>query len=104
MLTKISGAEVFLKMEHLQVSGSFKIRGVLSKINSLRKEDFEKVFVAASTGNHAAAFAYASKKIGFKGILYLPEKTSEAKVRALEQYDVEKRFFGKSSRGGAGKK
>jgi len=97
LLSKISGAEVFLKMEHLQVSGSFKIRGVLSKIGSLKQEDFGKTFVAASTGNHAAAFAYASKKVGFKGILYLPERTSKAKIRALEQYDVEKRFFGKSS-------
>lgn len=96
-LSRISGAQVFLKMEHLQLTGSFKIRGVLSKLKSLHAADFDKPFVAASTGNHAAAFAYASEKRGFKGILYLPLETAESKIKAIEQYDVEKRFFGANS-------
>lgn len=96
-LSKISGANVFLKMEHLQHTGSFKIRGVLNKISSIRKEDFKKIFVAASTGNHAAAFAYASEKFDFKGTLFLPKKTSEAKIKAIEAYDIEKIFYGDNS-------
>ena len=96
-LSRISGAQVYLKMENLQHTGSFKIRGVLNKIHSLGSGSFSKTFVAASTGNHAAAFAYAAEHFGFKGILFMPEKTSEAKLRALEQYDIEKILYGKNS-------
>jgi len=95
-LSRISGAHVYLKMEHLQHTGSFKIRGVLNKISSIDKANFNKPFVAASTGNHAAAFAYASKKFAFNGTLFLPKKASEAKIRAIAQYNVEKEFFGEN--------
>ncbi|WP_411029741.1 pyridoxal-phosphate dependent enzyme [Spongiimicrobium sp. 3-5] len=97
-LSKLSGAKVYLKMEHLQRTGSFKIRGVLNKIISLQTRDFEKLFVAASTGNHAAAFGYAAEKFKFKGTLFLPEKTNETKVKAIAHYDLEKVFFGDNSR------
>ncbi len=96
-LSEISGANVYLKMEHLQHTGSFKIRGVMTKIKSLNKEDFQKTFVAASSGNHAAAFAYASKIYGFEGMIFLPEKASEAKIAALNRYEVRKSFFGKNN-------
>jgi threonine dehydratase len=97
VLSKISGARVFLKHEQLQLTGSFKIRGVLNKIKGLHKDDFQKNFIAASTGNHAAAFAYASKVFGFKGILFMPESVSEVKIKALKEYDVEQYLFGKNS-------
>lgn len=96
-LSKISGANVFLKMEHLQHTGSFKIRGVLNKVNNFEKDDFNKIFVAASTGNHAAAFAYASQKFNFKGILFLPKTTNQSKIRAIERYDIEKVLYGEHS-------
>lgn len=96
-LSQISKAKVYLKMENLQHTGSFKIRGVLAKVNSLHQSEFDKTFVAASTGNHAAAFGYASAKFKFKGVLFLPEKTSKAKVKALEAYHVEKIFYGTNS-------
>jgi len=96
-LSEISGANVYLKMEHLQKTGSFKIRGVLNKLSNINKTDFDKTFVAASTGNHAAAFAYASGKIGFNGVLFLPENISEIKLKALDKFNVEKRLFGKNS-------
>ena len=96
-LSKISGANVYLKMESMQHTGSFKIRGVFSKLSSLDKSAFDNIFVAASTGNHAAAFGYASEKFGFKGILFLPEKTNEVKIKTLKQYDLKIIFFGKNS-------
>ncbi|MEW7281014.1 pyridoxal-phosphate dependent enzyme [Aquimarina sp. 2201CG1-2-11] len=96
-LSAISGANVYLKMEHLQHTGSFKIRGLLSKLYSVDKEDFEKTFVAASTGNHAAAFGYASKVFGFRGVLFLPHTTSKVKVKALQSYDLTIHFYGKNS-------
>lgn len=96
-LSKISGANVYLKMENLQRTGSFKIRGVLSKLSTIKSKEFNKSFVAASTGNHAAAFGHAAKKYGYKGILFLPEQTNEAKVKALDAYPIEKFFYGKNS-------
>ena len=96
-LSEISGANVYLKMEHLQYTGSFKIRGVINKIKSLGEADLNKTFVAASTGNHAAAFAYASELYGFNGIIFLPKKVSKAKVSALQKYPIRKNFFGKNS-------
>lgn len=96
-LSEISGANVWLKLEYQQLTGSFKIRGVLNKISSIDPVDFDKTFVAASTGNHAAAFAYASAQFGFKGKLFLPETVTEEKLKGLAGYEVEKVLFGKSS-------
>lgn len=96
-LSKISGARVFLKSEHLQLTGSFKIRGVLNKIKGLCEDDFRKTFVAASTGNHAAAFAYASKVFGFKGVLFMPENVSDVKKDALKEYKLKIYLYGKNS-------
>lgn len=96
-LSQISGANVFLKMEHLQRTGSFKIRGVLSKIQSLKKTDFQKTFIAASTGNHAAAFAFAAEHFGFDGILFMPENASKVKREALKASDIKLVLSGKNS-------
>ena len=96
-LSEISGAQIYLKLENDQLTSSFKIRGVLNKIRSIDTEDFDKTFVAASTGNHAAAFAYASDRFGFKGKLFLPKTVTQAKLKALSTFALEKELFGKSS-------
>lgn len=96
-LSKISGAKVYLKMEQMQVTGSFKIRGMLSKVLSIKTRDFNRPFVAASTGNHAAAFGYASEKFGFDGTLFLPLTISVAKMKALKKYRIKKEIFGMNS-------
>ncbi len=96
-LSLLSGANIYLKMEHLQITDTFKLRGVLSKLYSLDKEDIGNRFVAASTGNHAAAFGYASEKFGFKGTLFLPETVEEEKLKGLSNYSIEKILFGKTS-------
>ncbi len=96
-LSKMSGANVYLKMEQLQNSGSFKLRGALTKIESLASSEVGKTLVAASTGNHAAAFAHVTHMKGMKSILFLPEKASPAKVKALEPYNIDIRYFGKKS-------
>jgi threonine dehydratase len=96
-LSAISGANVYLKMEHLQVTDSFKIRGVLTKLKSIDKKDFNKMFVAASTGNHAAAFGYASDTFGFKGTLFLPTNVREEKLQGISKYTIKKILYGNSS-------
>jgi threonine dehydratase len=96
-LSRISGANVFLKMECQQLTGSFKLRGVCHKIKNLKRSDFKKTFIASSTGNHAAAFAYCSQKFDFKGKLFLPETIRKAKQKALEKYPIDLIKFGRNS-------
>lgn len=93
-LSKRTGANVFLKLEFLQNTGSFKVRGASNKISGLSKEDLTKTLVAASTGNHAAAFAHVVHKRKLDGVLYLPENVSRAKLEALSPYNLDIRHFG----------
>ncbi len=91
-------AEVYLKLESVQVTGSFKARGALSKISSLPPSELAKGIVTASTGNHAAAVAYALSQLGGKGTIWMPENVSEAKKQALAHYQgVELAFYGTDS-------
>lgn len=96
-LSRLSKANVYLKVEYLQKTGSFKLRGVLNKMYNLKGEDFKNTFVAASSGNHAAAFAHASERFGFRGVLVLPKTITRAKTKPLEDFDVEKIFYGKNN-------
>jgi threonine dehydratase len=87
-----TGANVYFKLENLQVTGSFKARGAMSKLLSLSKEELGRGVVAASTGNHGAAVAYGLSRLGAKGIVFMPENASEAKVAAIRSLGAEVRF------------
>lgn len=89
-----SGCNVYLKLENLQYSGSFKLRGAFNKLLSLTPEERQAGCVAASSGNHGAAIAYAMNKLGVTGVIFVPEHTSPAKVDAIRQAGGEVRFFG----------
>ena len=93
-LSHIGNARIFLKLECNQVTGSFKIRGALNKFLSLSAAQKKEKIITASSGNHAAAFAYTIHKFGGRGVIYLPENVSSAKVEALSAYGVEIEFFG----------
>jgi threonine dehydratase len=82
-LSEAVGAEVWLKLENLQHSGSFKLRGVMNKVLSLSGEDRRKLLVAASTGNHGAAFAHAISLFGLRGQLFMPRTAAPVKVEEL---------------------
>ena len=88
-LSSIMGAEVYLKLENMQVTGSFKIRGVLNKLLSLSPEERRRGVVTASTGNHGAALAYAASILGIRGVVVLPKTVPEDKVRDIEAYGAE---------------
>lgn len=92
-LSQSGGCEVYLKLENLQLTGSFKLRGCMNKLLSLDTKEKEKGVVTASTGNHGAAFAYATQKLGLKGTIYLPENASQTKIEALRYYDVDLKFY-----------
>jgi threonine dehydratase len=87
-----SGANVFFKLESLQVTNSFKARGAMGKLLSLSKEELSRGVVAASTGNHGAAVAYGLARLGAKGTVFMPENASEAKVEAIRSWGAEVRF------------
>jgi len=83
-LSRAADAEVYLKLENRQISGSFKLRGVMNKLLSLTSNERNQRLVAASTGNHGAAFAHAVGEFGLDGLLFLPSNAAATKLRAIE--------------------
>jgi threonine dehydratase len=96
-LSAEADAEVYLKLESHQITGSFKLRGAMNKVLSFDREERSRPVVTASSGNHAAAVAYTLYELGGTGIIYLPSTVSRAKVEALEPYGAELRFVGEDS-------
>jgi len=89
-ISKKLACRVYLKAENKQISASFKYRGVISKLTYLHEKGITSgSIVAASTGNHAAAVAIASEKMGFQPIIFVPESISDAKLNFLQQYQVQ---------------
>lgn len=74
-------ADTWLKLENYQRTGSFKIRGALNKVLTLR--DTDRKLVTSSTGNHAAAFISALRRMDLEGVIYVPENISPAKLESL---------------------
>lgn len=95
-LSQITGAQVWLKLENLQHTGSFKVRGALNKLLSLSPEQLQKGVVAASSGNHGAGVAFGLHKLGAKGIVFVPEGASKTKLEAIRRYGAEVRIYGQS--------
>ena len=85
LLDEISGNTVFLKSEHLQKTGSFKIRGAANKVQQAVKEGANFV-TAASSGNHGQAVAYIANKLGVPATIVVPEDANEVKIAAIEAY------------------
>ncbi len=89
-LSALSGADVVLKMEHLQRTGSFKTRGAHNKLSQVDPDAVDRV-VAASAGNHAQGVALAATKVGLASTIVMPRNAPQAKVDATRDYgaDVE---------------
>ena len=79
-------ADVFLKTENLQVTGSFKVRGSYFKISQLSDEEKRKGVIACSAGNHAQGVALAATKNGIKSTICLPDGAPISKVEATKRY------------------
>ena len=82
-LSQKGGAEVYLKLEHLQHTGSFKLRGATNKLLSLSSEQLSRGVIAASTGNHGMAVSYAASKLGARATIYMKEGTLPEKVELI---------------------
>jgi threonine dehydratase len=85
-LSRRFNANIFLKMENLQKTGSFKIRGATYKILSLGKTHGVSSVVAASAGNHAQGVALAAKNAGLASTIVMPEWSSISKQEATKEY------------------
>ncbi len=82
-------ADVYLKTENLQVTGSFKVRGAYYKISTLSEEEKKKGVIACSAGNHAQGVALAATKAGIKSLICLPDGAPISKVEATKGYGAE---------------
>ncbi len=88
-LTAVSGGEIYLKLENMQLTGSFKFRGGYNKVNSLSEEEKACGVIACSAGNHAQGVALASKLLGVKATIVMPATAPKAKVNATKGYGAE---------------
>ncbi len=88
-LSQLSGCEVYLKTENLQVTGSFKVRGAYYKISQLTDEEKSHGVVACSAGNHAQGVALASRKFGIKSVICMPDGAPISKVEATKSYGAQ---------------
>ena len=95
-LSRLTGAEVYLKWESEQKTGSFKFRGALNKLRSLSAEEKRRGVVSASTGNHGLGLSLAAGMEGIRLTLVLPETVAAEKRRRLEEHPVEIIRYGES--------
>lgn len=88
-LEKELGGKVLFKLENLQKTGSFKVRGALNRIANLTEEEKKKGVIASSAGNHAQGIALGATAQGIKSTIVMPETAPIAKVAATKGYGAE---------------
>lgn len=88
-LSRLTGCELYLKLENLQKTGSFKDRGAFNKLLSLTDAEKAAGIIAASAGNHAQGVAHAAKICGLKCVIVMPETTPLSKVRGTREFGAE---------------
>ena len=89
MLSELTGQQIYLKLENLQMTGSFKERGALNRIATLTPEQAARGVVAASAGNHAQGVAYHATKRGIRALIVMPLATPLVKVTATRGFGAE---------------
>ena len=89
--------EVYLKLECLQVTGSFKLRGATNKLLSLTNEQKNKGVIAVSTGNHGKGVAHAAKQIGIKSTIFMSNMVPEHRKKAIESLGAKVEIIGNNS-------
>jgi threonine dehydratase len=96
VLSERSAAHVWLKLENLQVTGSFKVRGAANKILSLSKRETERGVVACSSGNHGRAVAYVADLLDILATVCVPEWVDPTKLRAIRACRAETILYGRT--------
>jgi len=95
--SKRAGRPVYLKLENLQRTGAFKVRGALSKVTNLTPEQRRQGLVCASSGNHGLGVAYASSRFGVPCVVVLPENANPHKMALLKDLGAEVVCYGETS-------
>jgi threonine dehydratase len=88
-INALYGLDLYFKCENFQKIGAFKIRGGMNASLQLTKEQLEKGVATHSSGNHAQALAFASKMLGIKAYIVMPESSPQVKVNAVRGYGAE---------------
>lgn len=78
--------EVYLKREDLQVVRSYKLRGAYNMISQLNEDQLKRGVVCASAGNHAQGVAFSCRRLGTKGVIFMPQITPKQKVKQTEMF------------------
>ena len=86
ILSKKNNANIYLKKENLQLTGSFKLRGAFNKIAKLSKLERDNGVVAASAGNHAQGLAFSAQHFACDATIVMPEATPLLKVNGVKSY------------------
>ena len=95
-LTESVGSEIVLKLENLQVTGSFKIRGATNKILSLSDDERKRGVIAVSSGNHGRAVAYVARRFSIPAVICISETVPGNKVQAIQELGAEVVIAGKT--------
>lgn len=85
-LEKMVGGKVFFKLENLQKTGSFKVRGALNRLAHLTEEERKKGVIASSAGNHAQGIALGAEAMGIQATIVMPKTAPIAKITATKSY------------------
>ncbi len=93
--SKIAECEVYMKLENMQVTNSFKIRGALNKMLKLNDEEKKNGILAISSGNHAQGIGYGARFLNVKATVIVPENTPKIKIDAIKKYNVDLKIIGK---------
>ncbi len=88
-LSELSGTDIYLKKENLQVTGAFKLRGAYNKLATLSDEERKRGVVAASAGNHAQGVALSARELGINATIVMPESTPLTKINGVKHYGAE---------------
>ena len=88
-LSQVTGAQVFLKMENLQFTASFKERGACNKLVQLSNEERARGVVAMSAGNHAQGVAFHAQRLGIRAVIVMPRFTPGVKVARTRGFGAE---------------
>jgi threonine dehydratase len=94
-LSRLSGREIYLKLENLQTTGSFKLRGALNRLTLLKERGEGDRIVAASAGNHGQGVAYAAAQLGLQATVVMPEGASISKQMSTQSYGAEVILYGR---------
>src|SRR5688500_173074 len=88
-LSRLTGAEIFLKFENLQFTASFKERGALNRLLALSEAERKRGVIAMSAGNHAQAVAYHAARLGVRAVIVMPKGSPNSKIRNTEVHGAQ---------------